>query len=344
MPTDQLADAERASVLGAPVPMLLVHLATRRILEVSDIFLEAAGAARSEIVGLDATVYLVGGLNPALPLLVSGQIDGYETRRDVRYPNGRTEHVHVWAHAFGDERPPRTAVFVVDDLTGTNAARWSVSASGVTVLGTVDAEWRVARISPDVETLLGYPPSKVEGEAFLAAVHPGDLADLLTGLGHTERSGESVVLRLRLRSAGGGWQWCRAWVASLGEPTSFAFMLRGVGGESVSTDLAQQLHERLSRITFEVNAVTALTSAATQPTADVLPQLVELSSRELQVVTALQRGTRGADVAKMLDLAPSTVRNHLASVYRKLGVNSQVELLAMLNRHHLVKDGAPRKT
>jgi len=343
VPTDLVADAERLSVVGAPVPMLLLDLPTRRILEVSDALLEAVGTTRSEVVGMDATGYLVGGPNPALALLVSGQIEGFETRRDVRYPDGRIERVHIWAHAFDDERPPRHAVFVLDELTGDNAAQWSMSAPGVTVLGTVDSEWRVDRVSSDIQALLGYPPESVRGRAFLAAVHPGDLADLLAGLAHTDRSGESVVERIRLRTAAGGWQWCRVWIASLGEPTSFAFMLRGVGGESVQPDLAHQLHERLSRIAFELDAATALTSAAAQP-AEALPRLVELTSRELQVVTALQRGARGADVAKALNLAPSTVRNHLASAYRKLGVSSQVELLAALHRGRLHKDGPPRNT
>lgn len=338
------SDAERASVVRAPVPMLLVDLPTRLVLEVSDTLLEVSGSARSEIVGTDVTSHLVGPPNPALPLLVTGQIDGYETTRRIRYPAGRTEQVHVWAHAFGDERPPRAALFVVDDVTGAVAARWSVSASGVTVLGAVDAAWRVERVSADVEALLGYTAAEVIGQTFLAVVHPGDLADLLTGLGHTERSGESVVLRLRLMAKASGWQWCRAWVASLDEPKSFGFMLRSVGPESVQSDLAQQLHERLSRIAFEVDAATALTAAAGQPGAGRLGQLVELTSRELQVVAALQRGARGADVAKMLNLSPSTVRNHLASAYRKFGVSSQVELLAALRRQSVETDTTPRKT
>jgi DNA-binding CsgD family transcriptional regulator len=56
-----------------------------------------------------------------------------------------------------------------------------------------------------------------------------------------------------------------------------------------------------------------------------------LSTRELEIVTGLLAGERVAMTAKRMFLSPSTVRNHLTSVYRKLGVGSQQELLALLN-------------
>jgi len=59
-----------------------------------------------------------------------------------------------------------------------------------------------------------------------------------------------------------------------------------------------------------------------------MPGLAKLSSREWQVLSALRNGSHAGDIARQLNLAPSTVRNHLASMYRKLGVRSQVALLA----------------
>jgi hypothetical protein len=50
---------------------------------------------------------------------------------------------------------------------------------------------------------------------------------------------------------------------------------------------------------------------------------------ESKVVELLQSGLRLSDIAKLLHISVHTVRNHLKHVFRKLGVHSQVELLAL---------------
>ena len=55
-----------------------------------------------------------------------------------------------------------------------------------------------------------------------------------------------------------------------------------------------------------------------------------LSRREAEVVEGLLRGHAPADVAAQLGLGLSTVRNHIQSAYRRLGVRSQLELMAKL--------------
>jgi DNA-binding CsgD family transcriptional regulator len=54
-----------------------------------------------------------------------------------------------------------------------------------------------------------------------------------------------------------------------------------------------------------------------------------LSDREAQVVRLLLAGDRVPRIARQLYIAPSTVRNLLSSVYRKLGVDSQQELILL---------------
>ena len=59
--------------------------------------------------------------------------------------------------------------------------------------------------------------------------------------------------------------------------------------------------------------------------------LARLSARELDIVTRLLAGTRVPAIGKTLFLSPSTVRNQLSSVFTKVGVHSQQELLDLLN-------------
>jgi len=56
-----------------------------------------------------------------------------------------------------------------------------------------------------------------------------------------------------------------------------------------------------------------------------------LSDREAQVVRLLLSGHRVPRIARQLHLSASTIRNHLSMVYRKLGVNSQQELILLFH-------------
>jgi DNA-binding NarL/FixJ family response regulator len=58
--------------------------------------------------------------------------------------------------------------------------------------------------------------------------------------------------------------------------------------------------------------------------------LAQLSTREREVLKELARGHSPQTIAKSLQLSTNTVRNHLKSIFLKLRVNSQVELLGKL--------------
>src|SRR3954452_2081749 len=317
----------------APMPMMEVRLATRVISDVSDALTDLTGYPRDELIGSDPTGYLAVPPSPALPLLVTGQILGYETTTTLRRRDGQLTEVHVWAHSLDAHRPPETGLLIIDDETAPGAGPWESSAEPLAVMGTVDAEWRIDRITEGVEALLGYPASAVTGEPILGVVHPGDIAELLTGIGHAAGSGHSVVVRVRLKGADSSWRWCRACLATFADATGFAFLVTPVTDVASSADLAQELQERLGRIAFEVQSARALPQAANLPTVSELPGFETLTAREMQILGELRAGRRSPEIARSFNLAQSTVRNHLASVYGKLGVDSQVSLLAVLNRN-----------
>jgi DNA-binding CsgD family transcriptional regulator len=60
------------------------------------------------------------------------------------------------------------------------------------------------------------------------------------------------------------------------------------------------------------------------------PELDSLSPRESEVVKLLTEGHRVSTIARSLFISQHTVRNHLQSVYRKVGVSSQSELIEKL--------------
>jgi DNA-binding CsgD family transcriptional regulator len=91
-----------------------------------------------------------------------------------------------------------------------------------------------------------------------------------------------------------------------------------------------ELESHLRRIARELAATGVLPELIGLPSATRLPEMTGLSTREIEIVTRLVRGERVPLIAKAMFLSQSTVRNHLTSVYRKLGVGSQQELITLL--------------
>ena len=65
---------------------------------------------------------------------------------------------------------------------------------------------------------------------------------------------------------------------------------------------------------------------------DELEGFKSLTRREAEVLRAMVTGDRVRTIAKTLNLAPNTVRNHRKSIFIKIGVRSQVELVEKLKK------------
>ena len=55
-----------------------------------------------------------------------------------------------------------------------------------------------------------------------------------------------------------------------------------------------------------------------------------LSEREKMVAERYSTGQTYKQIAAGLNIAPATVRNHLAAIYRKLGVGNKAELINLV--------------
>ena len=56
-----------------------------------------------------------------------------------------------------------------------------------------------------------------------------------------------------------------------------------------------------------------------------MSERTDLSQREVQIAQAYASGQTYQSIADTLCIAPSTVRTHLATIYRKLEVSSKLE-------------------
>ena len=67
------------------------------------------------------------------------------------------------------------------------------------------------------------------------------------------------------------------------------------------------------------------------------PRLVELTERQRDILSAVARGFTTADIAGLLGISQSAVKQHLAHVCEKLGASNRSEAAAIALRKQLVK-------
>lgn len=79
--------------------------------------------------------------------------------------------------------------------------------------------------------------------------------------------------------------------------------------------------------------------AAPQPTS-VLPELSELTARELEVFTLIARGFSNAEIAQTLILGSNTIKTHVTRILSKLGARDRVHLVVMAYEAGIVRPGA----
>ena len=66
----------------------------------------------------------------------------------------------------------------------------------------------------------------------------------------------------------------------------------------------------------------------------------DLTARERDILTLICRGARDAAIGSELGLSPHTVRNHVASLYRKIGVNRRSDVVIWARERGLDGGGA----
>jgi len=57
-----------------------------------------------------------------------------------------------------------------------------------------------------------------------------------------------------------------------------------------------------------------------------------LSKRECDVLSCLQKGLSNKEIGMVLGISPRTVQKHLQRVYQRLGVESRVEAVVIMQR------------
>jgi two-component system, NarL family, nitrate/nitrite response regulator NarL len=80
----------------------------------------------------------------------------------------------------------------------------------------------------------------------------------------------------------------------------------------------------------EGEALTDWTRIVRKPTG-----LGGLTSRELEIISAILFGSSNREIANKLSISEETVKRHLSNIFGKLGVSSRLELALLATKHNL---------
>jgi DNA-binding CsgD family transcriptional regulator len=339
-------DSVEALVGSSDVPLAAVDLPSGRLLAVNPAMADAVGSTTGTLTGSSSLDWLSADDRHAARLgfqaLADGDLTGYQATRRLANPRDPDQVFSVWVSAV-DVDGARVGLLSISPSTShDNQFRALPPTSGVpepgnTVLGTVDTSWRVDRISQDVTPLLGLTPEQCAGQPVLGVIHPSDMPAFLAAVEHARRGERAVRLTLRVSARPHDWTEVAAVLATIapGDPPPLAFALLRYDDDAGSpTDSSREmrLEAHMLRIADELQAAGLIPRLPQLPALTDVPQLGKLTSREWAVLTRLVDGQRVSAIAADLYVSQSTVRNHLSSIYAKLGVHSQVDLIRLI-RH-----------
>ncbi|GAA3802174.1 response regulator transcription factor [Nocardioides panacisoli] len=105
-----------------------------------------------------------------------------------------------------------------------------------------------------------------------------------------------------------------------------------------STDLARARDDNRELADRLAEAAQRLAEAERKPAFEAAPeQLAALTVRELEVVRAIARGMANAEIARELFISEWTVKTHVASILRKLGLRDRSQVVAAAYESGLVR-------
>jgi len=318
-----------------PVAASLTDLITHTFIAANDRAGEVFGTPADDLVGSDVLLRIHPDDREAAragyAAMAAKVIDGYQVQRRIVRPDGTELTVSVSGRRVGD--PTKLfglGIIIPGPEPPTTPVEMLVIGNPAIVLAVTDHDWQIEYVSSDAE-LLGARGSELRGFPLIGLVHPSAATEFLAAAARAATDHLAVTAITRMRAGRNRWadRYCVVLRLCEHQPPRLGVVV-SAGPTALTLDSSgSQLNEHVRQAALEARAVQTLDAL---PALARLPHGSELSARQTEIVARMVAGQRPADIAHSMFLSPSTVRNHLAAIYRKFGVHSQAELLAALLR------------
>jgi PAS domain S-box-containing protein len=258
----------------------------------------------------------------ARALLASGAQQGYRALRHFRKADGTEFEANVWVRLTTTDAG-RFGLAIIE--RGAAAIPWPLFDASITIAGIVtDHDWTIELVSSDIERILGRSPEDFKGSSLLGLFQATDVQNFLSAVARVAADESKATLRMHVRDGEANWRevWCMVVAMCQHSPPRLGLAVAAMS--EFGFELTSELHRQLAVLGGDVlDGMDQLRSQ--MPSGN-------FSTRQWEILTRLVRGERVEDIAADLYVSPSTVRNHLAAIYKKFGVHSQTQLLAKLLR------------
>jgi len=315
---------------GLPVAALLTELDSHRFVAMNERAAALLDSSPSDLLGTDVLTYydpadrdLALRANRAI---VDKVIDGYHVERTI-VVHDKKFTADIWGSRVEVNHTLYSLwILVMDNQYPTAIA--IMAGTAPIVLAFTDHDWRIEYMNADAD-LLGMKGSELRGFPLLGLVHPSAAGEFLAAAARAVADHLAVSVLTRMR-VGDGWadRLCLLMRMCEHQPPRLGVVIsenKAPGVRSPETNL----HEQFRKSALEARGVNVLQAL---PALARLRHGSELSARQCEIVARLVEGQTVNDIAGLMFLSPSTVRNHLTAIYRKFDVHSQAELLAALLR------------
>lgn len=194
----------------------------------------------------------------------------------------------------------------------------------------IDADWRLRFIEPPLDSL-GVERGLSTHISVLPSVNPADIPSLLAAA-DLVRSGliarSLVRARYRILQPTPGYLATECEISREDHlPDGWLVLTNTMQSAAASL---RPVSERLRALTHAALLEDADGQAAGRRSAGAAQRIAErcdLTPREVEILTLLVDGFRVSTIARSLHLSDGTVRNYLSSIFGKVGVRNQAELL-----------------
>jgi DNA-binding CsgD family transcriptional regulator len=251
--------------------------------------------------------------------VADGTVEAALARVDITTATGQHKTSTAWWRRLDSDQGIRTLV-VLTPLQLTPNTRPVAPVQASLALITMDHDWRIVDLSRDAEQLIG--AGDLVGHGLLGFIHPLDLNEAIAGLGVLSDEVHTVTVQARFRGST-GWEECHVTFARLcpHQPPRLVCLLSPM---STALGAEQQLGAMLEQ--RETGQLLAYAGRAL----DQLATTHQLSAQEIEIIARSVRGEAPRKIAQTMYLGEGTVRNILSALYRKFGVHSQLELVAVV--------------